>query len=134
VIAPKNSGYKGTALDIQINPISSLSVNSSIEEIKRAIVFEATNNSINPFLLLDLSDCENDFRNSCIVDTNQKLSCGQFMFQETTFKEYCPDLKWEVKDMIFQNPADNIECAVRMARDIKLIRQHWVNCSRILGI
>jgi hypothetical protein len=132
-IAPTSFGDIGTALAIP-SPIESLSVNSSIDEIKQAIVYEAKNNGINPMLMIDLSDCENDFGNKCIVDTNQKLSCGQFMFQEETFEGYCPDLKWEVKDMVFQHPADNIKCAVRMASDTEIIKRHWKNCSVKLKI
>jgi len=132
-IAPKKFGNKGTAL-VTLSPLDVLTDTSNKDEIKRAIVFEAKNNGINPFLMTDLSDCENDFRNSCIVDTNYKLSCGPFMFQETTFKQYCPELEWRVENMIFMNPANNIKCAVKMAQDVKLIRQHWKNCSILLGI
>ena len=132
-IAPINNGDIGTALVIP-SPLDVLTETSSKDEIKQAIVYEAKNNSINPFLMTDLSDCENDFRNSCIVDTNHKLSCGPFMFQENTFKGFCPELEWRVKNMIFMNPADNIRCAVKMAsKNINLIRQHWVICSRSLN-
>jgi len=93
--APQPSDI-GIALAIQ-NPLNVLSVTSSKDEIKRAIVYEAKNNGINPFLMTDLADCENDFRNTCIVDTNQELSCGLFMFQETTYKQYCPELEWRVE-------------------------------------
>ena len=111
-------------LAIQTKTLSSLSVTSSKDEIKSAIRYEAINNGVNPETMIALANCESGFKDICIVDTNQKLSCGFFMFQKTTLKGFCPDLHWG--DLY---PYDGIVCAARMIK-IGLMSKHWVNCSK----
>jgi len=72
-------------------------------------------------LLSKLANCESGFKNICIVDTNEKLSCGIFMFQKATFYGNCEG-KW-------LNPFDQIDCAIKLIENGKL-KVHWVNCSK----
>jgi hypothetical protein len=118
--APTNS-FIGTALQ---DPLESLSATSSKDEVKQAIVYTAKNNGVDPEIMIALAGCESGFKDICITDTNNKLSCGFFMFQKTTLKGYCPDLHWG--DLY---PADGIICAARMIKQ-GLLKAHWVHCAK----
>jgi len=74
--------------------------------------------------IIALANCESGFRDICIVDTNQKLSCGIFMFQKTILKGYCPNLHWGTGYV-----ADSIECATKMIKD-GLLKVHWITCAK----
>jgi hypothetical protein len=104
--------------------LNTLTENSNSWQIKQAIG-EVAINKERAEIMVKIAECESGFRDVCIIDTNGKWSCGIFMFQESTLKMFCPDLKWgkgEVKD--------NIICASRvMSGSISVIKKHWVNCS-----
>jgi hypothetical protein len=106
-----------------LSPLDVLDFDQSTERIKQAITFVANNTGIDKNTMIALADCESGFRDICIVDTNGKLSCGFYMFQESTLKHFCPDLKWGQGHI-----KDNIICAGRMIRD-GLMKAHWVNCT-----
>lgn len=138
-IPTKIIGDKSEAVKVQKNPLESLSDTSSIQDKIKAIRFVAINNGVDPELMVRFSnECEDiGLKDICIVDTNQKLSCGYFMFQEDTLKYFCPDLKWGVdENMKALYLKDNILCAGRVfALGLDTIKQHWVTCSKkILGI
>ena len=117
---------KGNATQI-LNPLESLPVNPTATQIKEAIVFTAKNNEVNADTMVALAKCESGFKDICIVDTNNKLSCGIFMFQKATFEGFCPDLQWGDYHV-----ADNILCAGRMIKK-GLQAYHWVNCTLKVG-
>lgn len=74
-------------------------------------------------VMIELATCESGVRDICIMDTNNKLSCGIFMFQKSTFLHYCPDLKWH------NSIKDDIVCAERVIRQIG-IENDWKTCSK----
>lgn len=127
VMLPFNNIAGVSKADEFPNPISVLSARDTIEAIKEAEVYVANNNGINSDIFVRMSTCENQgLKDICIIDTNGKLSCGVFMFQEDTFKRYCPDLTWGKGHL-----ADNIVCAGRvMAKGIEVVQSNWVICSQ----
>jgi len=76
-------------------------------------------------IMIKLATCESGLKDICITDTNNKLSCGIFMFQRGTFQHFCPDLKWN------NSVKDDIICAERIIKK-GLMSNHWVNCSRTI--
>lgn len=88
--------------------------------IKRVLASQGANKQ-EETTMLSLAWCENSFRENCIPDTNNKLSCGAFMFQETTFQQFCKG-EWG-------NTKDQTRCALDMHRK-GLTPVHWVNCSK----
>lgn len=73
-------------------------------------------------IVYDLAKCESGFNEKrCIIDTNNKLSCGLFQYQKTTWEHFCEG-KYEEMTMKKQ-----IECATKMLS--KGLWKHWYNCS-----
>ena len=122
MIPLKTTGDESKAVRLQ-TPLDVLSAQSTKEQIKEAVVFVANNKEI-ASQMIALADCESGFKDICIIDTNKKLSCGIFMFQEATMKGYCPAMEWGTGHV-----ADSIECAAKMIKD-GLLKVHWVNCSK----
>ena len=72
-------------------------------------------------ILYALANCESGFKDICIMDTNNKLSCGIFMFQRDTFYGHCSG-SW-------LNPYDELKCADKMIGEGRL-HTDWVNCGK----
>ena len=111
------------APQIQETPLSSLPSQPNEVQIKQAIEYVANNNGISSEKMIALANCESGFKDICITDTNGKLSCGIFMFQEKTLKGYCPDLSWG-KGYI----KDSILCAAKVLSHIPM-SVDWTVCS-----
>ncbi len=113
------------ALYSPMDALNTLTENSKPWQIKEAII-QSSENKEQAEIIIRLADCESGFRDICIVDTNGKLSCGIFQFQEDTLKYFCPDLEWgkgKIKDSII--------CAIRVIReDYKVMKKNWVICSK----
>ena len=127
MIPSKTTGDVSTAMVQKKTPLDVLTVSSTPDEVKEAIVYAAHNTGADPEKMKAIANCESTgYKDICILDTNNKYSCGFFMFQEATLKRYCPDLNWGK-----EYPADNIICAARMfAMSINVIKSNWVTCSQ----
>jgi len=127
IIPSKTVGDAGTAMVLKKTPLDVLTESSTPDEVKEAIVYAANNTGADPDKMKVIANCESTgYKDICILDTNNKYSCGFFMFQQKTLEYYCPDLRWGK-----EYPADNVVCAARMfAKSINVIKSNWVICSQ----
>ena len=73
------------ALHTPMDALNTLTESSNTWQIKEAIIQSSVNKE-QAEIIIKLANCESGFRDVCIVDTNGKLSCGIFQFQELTLK------------------------------------------------
>ena len=118
------SSNQSKALQEPLTALNTLTNDSGDIQIKQAISEVANKYGVEKNTMIALAECESGFRDICIIDTNGKWSCGFYMFQESTLKHFCPDLKWGKGHI-----KDNIVCAGRMIKQ-GIMSIHWVNCSK----
>lgn len=86
----------------------------------------------------DLHRCENRFKVEKILDSNNKYSYGDLMFQLDTFYSFGQKYgilpsemsKWEAK-LLISNPSIQRAVAREMLDDG--LQRHWLNCVKKIG-
>jgi hypothetical protein len=106
---------------MQLNPLSSLSDTSSVQEVKSAISYIASKYSLDESELSRVINCESSYRTTAIGDGG--LAYGLLQFHKPTFDGFCEGDYYSAKDQL--------ECAGKMFQTPKL-KLHW-SCYKMLA-
>lgn len=106
-------GDRSEALVIK-NPLESLSVTSSKEEIIMAIRYVSRKYLIDESEFMAVIKCESNFRIDALGDSGKAF--GLLQFHKSTFDQYCKG--------DYHSPKDQLSCGASMFQTPKL-KLHW---------
>ena len=111
-------GDRSEAMQLSLNPLSSLSATSTVIEIKLAIDYVSEKYGLDKAALYTTIQCESGFDNSKIGDHG--LAVGIAQFHPDTFKRFCTG--------DYHSAKDQLNCMGQMWQ--KKLQHHWTCWSR----
>jgi len=116
-------GFNYPFFSLQMAVLGDLMAEDDIDAKNEVLAFISEINGLDE-ILYSLAQCESGFRNICVIDTNNKLSCGLFQFQKSTWDAYC-EKEW-------LSNSDQIKCAGQLVL-AGFGESLWRNCWKIIS-